>query len=187
MLSISDLKKVGTVIEIDGEPYEIIDTNHKVLGRGGAVLNTKLKNLINGNVIPKTFKGNEVAEEARLDSATAQYLYKEGEEFFFMNSENFDQFSLPAKQIGDLDKFLVENEEVEISLFKDKPIKINLPIKVTLTVKEAPPAIRGNTADGGTKEVTLVTGHKVNTPLFISEGDKVIVDTRDGTYVERAK
>ena len=187
MLSISELKKIGTLIEIDGEPYEIIEAKHKVLGRGGAVLNTKLKNLITGNVIPKTFKGNENANEAVLDKTTAQFLYRDGDDFFFMNSASYDQFSLQESRLGSKKDFLIENSEVEILFFKDKPIRVELPIKMTLEVKDAPPAVRGNTAEGGTKEVELETGLKVTTPLFITTGDKVVVDTRDNSYVERAK
>ncbi len=187
MLSISELKKIGTVIEIAGEPYEIIDSKHTVLGRGGAILNTKLKNLITGNVIPKTFKGSDNAKEAPLEKAKAQYLYREGDELYFMNSENYDQFSMPLKQLSDKINYLVENSEVDITLFQEKPIRLELPVKLVLTVKEAPPAVRGNTADAGTKEVICETGLAVNTPLFIAMGDKIIVDTRDGKYVERAK
>jgi elongation factor P len=179
--------KVGTMVEVDGDPYEVIYREHSKIGRGGAVLRTKIKNLKTGNVMSRTFQGSETLKEADLSRSKAQYLYRESDQYHFMDEKNYEQFSLSQEQLGDLAKFLKEGTSVSILLFKEKPVNVDLPIKLELKVIEAPPALRGNTADGGTKQVKLETGQTITVPLFIKEGDTVKVNTRDGKYVERAK
>ena len=179
--------KVGTMVEVDGDPYEVIYREHSKIGWGGAVLRTKIKNLKTGNVMSRTFQGSETLKEADLSRSKAQYLYRESDQYHFMDEKNYEQFSLSQEQLGDLAKFLKEGTSVSILLFKEKPVNVDLPIKLELKVIEAPPALRGNTADGGTKQVKLETGQTITVPLFIKEGDTVKVNTRDGKYVERAK
>lgn len=186
MLNLSDIK-TGKAITFNGEPYLVTFHQHSKTGRAGAVLRTKLRSLKNGVVLEKTFQGADKIEEADIAKTKAQYLYRDGSDFAFMDSTSFEQFSLSKSVIGDLAKYLVENTEVTVLNYNNQPINIELPVKMEFKVVEAPPAIRGNTADGGTKLVTLETGIKVNTPLFIKEGDILRINTETGEYVERAK
>jgi elongation factor P len=186
MLNLPEVK-VGTLVEVDGDPYEVVYREHSKIGRGGAVLRTKMKNLRNGSVVSRTFQGSETIQEADLSRSNAQYLYSEEGQYFFMDEKSYEQFSLSQEQLGDSAKFLKEGTSAKILLFKEKPINVDLPIKLDLKVIEAPPALRGNTADGGTKQVKLETGQMITVPLFIKENDIVKVNTRDGKYVERAK
>ncbi len=186
MLNLSDIK-TGKAITFNGEPYLVTFHQHSKTGRAGAVLRTKLRSLKNGAVLEKTFQGADKIEEADIAKTKAQYLYRDGSDFAFMDSASFEQFSLSKSVIGDLAKYLVENTEVTVLNYNNQPINIELPVKMEFKVVEAPPAIRGNTADGGTKLVTLETGIKVNTPLFIKEGDILRINTETGEYVERAK
>ena len=185
MLTLSDLK-VGTKIEYEKEPYVIIRATHSKMGRQGAVLRTKLKNLKTGGMKEITLRESDKFEEPDLRKDKAQYLYRENDAFQFMNTADYNQFSLDAKTIGELANFLLEGCEVEIIYYRDEPINIDLPIKLNFKVIEAPPAIRGNTADGGTKKVKIETGYELNVPLFIEEGDTIKINTTEGTYVERA-
>jgi elongation factor P len=184
MLSLTDVK-VSTKVEIDGDPYEIVWREHSKIGRGGAVLRTKMKNLRTGNVVSRTFQGNESLQEADLSRNYAQYLYNDDKIFFFMDTGSYEQFSLTQNQLGEAAQFLIEGTTVSVLVFNSQPINIDLPIKIDLKVIESPPALRGNTADGGSKQVKLETGHTLNVPLFIKEGDIIKVNTRDGKYVER--
>lgn len=185
MLSLSAVK-VGTKIEFEGEPYEVVYREHSKIGRGGAVLRTKMKNLKTGNVQSRTFQGSEALAEADLSLNKAQYLYSEGDSYNFMDEKTYEQFTLGKEQLGDSAKFLKEGTSVNILVFKGDPINVDLPIKMDFKVVEAPPALRGNTADGGSKQVVLETGQSINVPLFIKAGDIIKVNTRDGKYVERA-
>lgn len=185
MLGITDLK-VGAKIEYNGEPYQVIASRHVKMGRGGAIQQTKLKNLITGNVINQNFKGNDRFKEPDLVQTKAQFLYHDGEEYHFMDEGTYEQFSLDRKQLGVKVNYLKEGATVTIVLFNDQPITVEIPTKIVLAVKKAPPGIRGNTAQGGTKQVTLETGAQLAVPLFIKEGDKVRVNTESGEYVERA-
>ncbi|NQV13401.1 MAG: elongation factor P [Parcubacteria group bacterium] len=184
MLNITDLK-VGTKIEYRDEPYEVIKSQHSKIGRGGAVVRTKLKNILNGNALEENFKDGDKFGEPALDSKKCLYLYQEGEQYSFMDNETYDQFSLAKNVVGEKGKYLIEDTEVNILYYNEQPVNIELPIKIDLKVVKAPPSVKGNTADGGTKEVELETGLKVNTPLFVKEGDTIRVDTRDGKYAER--
>lgn len=186
MLNISEIK-TGKAISINNEPYLVVFHQHSKTGRAGAVLRTKLRNLKTGAMLEKTFQGADKIEAADIAKTKAQYLYLDGSEFAFMDSTTFEQFSLPKSVIGNLSKYLVENTDVTILNYNNQPINIELPVKMEFKVVEAPPAIRGNTADGGTKLVTLETGIKVSTPLFVKVGDILRINTETGEYVERAK
>jgi elongation factor P len=186
MFSLSDIR-TGKTIAINNEPYLVIFHQHSKMGRAGAVLRTKLRNLKTGAMMEKTFQGSDKIEEAEISKSKAQFLYREGENFFFMDNASYDQFSLSESVLGNLKNFLIDGTEVTILNYNNLPINIELPVKMEFKVVEAPPAIRGNTADGGTKQVTLETGIKVNTPLFIKQGDIVRINTETGEYAERAK
>jgi len=186
MLSITDLK-TGTKLTYEGDPYVVLSYYHSKMGRGGAVVKTKLKNLRSGATIDKTFQGADKLEEADLSKKTATFLYSDSDAAYFMDMETYDQFSLPLTKIGEMKQYLVENAPVDILYYGDEAINIELPIKMTFKVTSAPPAVKGNTASAVTKRVTLETGAIVDAPVFIKEGDRVIVDTRDGKYIERAQ
>lgn len=185
MLSLNEIK-IGALIKIADEPYAVIRADHHKMGRGGAVLKTKLKNLLNGNVVEKTFQGNDKAEEAETETNQANYLYKTEIEACFMNNESFEQFGLPLEQIGDKMKFLKESTDVDILYFQGKPVSLKLPVKISLKVISSPPGVKGNSAGNVTKMVELETGAQINAPMFINKGDTVIVNTDTGEYVSRA-
>lgn len=185
MLSLSEIKS-GKVIKIGEEPYLVIKTDHHKMGRGGAVLKTKLRNLITGNMLEKTFQGNDKAAEAEIETKKTNFMYKDGEQAYFMDNETYEQFSLPLEQIGEREKFLKEGTDVDTLYFVDKPVAIDLPIKINLKVVSAPPGVKGNSAGNVTKQVELETGAKINAPMFINEGDIIKVNTDTGEYVERA-
>lgn len=185
MLTISEIK-TGKNIIMNGEPYAVLYHEHSKTGRAGAVLRSRIKNLVTGSVLEKTFQGSDKLEEAEISKSKAQYLYPEGTNYYFMDNETFDQFFLSGKVLGDTIKYLIEGIEVTILSFNKNPINLELPIKMKLKVIEAPPGIKGDTSSGGDKVVTLETGLKVTTPLFVKEGDEVIVNTEKGEYVSRA-
>lgn len=185
MLGISDLK-TGKNIVFEGTPFMIIYHEHSKTGRAGSVLRTKLKNLISGAVLEKTFQGSDQLEEADITKGKAQFLYKEGEDYAFMDNESYEQFSLSAKSLGSATDYLIEGTEIMVLYFNNNPINIDLPIKMKLRVVEAPPGIKGNTVSTGGKVVTLETGLKVSAPLFVNEGDEIIINTEKGEYVSRA-
>jgi len=184
MLTINDLK-IGTKILFNGAPYVVTFSQHSKLGRGGGILRSKIKNLIDGSTIDHTFSGAEKIEPAELETKKAQFLYGDGENFNFMDSSSFEQFTLTKKQIGSLAQFLKENSDVDLLYFNDEPINIQLPIKMSFKVTYTEPGFKGNTASTVTKPATLETGAQVNVPLFIKENDNVVLDTRTGEYVER--
>jgi len=185
MLNISDLK-TGTKIVQDGVPFLIVYNEHSKMGRAGAVMRTKLKNLTNGTVMEKTFQGSDKVEEADMSKSKAQFLYKENDQFNFMDNETYDQFILSEEALGDAPLYLTEGLEVTMLNFNDNPINIELPVKVTLEVTEAPPGLKGDTQSGGDKLVTVETGAKITTPLFIETGDKIIINTERCEYASRA-
>mgnify|MGYP001259330924 CR=1 FL=1 len=185
MLTLTEIK-TGKRILFNGEPYLVMDYQHSKTGRAGAVLRTKLKNLLTGAIIDHTFQGADKVEETEVAKSHAQYLYHEGDEYQFMETENYDQFSLSKNVLGYVTDYLVEGTEVPVLNFDGRPINVEIPVKVMLTVTDAPPGIKGDTASGGDKVVTLETGLQVTTPLFVKTGDKIIVNTEKGTYVSRA-
>lgn len=186
MLNISDIK-TGKKIVLDGEPFAVIYNEHSKMGRAGAVMRTKLKNLTNSAVMEKTFQSSDKVEEADISKSKAQFLYIEGEQFNFMDSETYDQFSINKEALGDAPCYLTEGLEVTLLNFNGNPINIELPIKVTLEVTEAPPGLKGDTQSGGDKLVTVETGAKVTTPLFVETGDKIIINTERGDYVSKSQ
>ncbi len=185
MLNISDLQ-VGTFVVWQGEPAQVIWREHTKLGRGGAILRTKIKGLKSGIIFENTFKGNDSVPEADISRTKAQYLYSDEAKLYFMKQDDFDQFELGKSVVGKQADFLTEGTEVEVVLFDGNPINIQLPIKMDLKVTYAEPATKGNTAQGNVlKTVELETGSKVQVPLFIKNGDKVRINTQTGQYVER--
>lgn len=184
MLSLNEIK-LGKLLKIDGEPYVIIRADHHKMGRGGAVLKTKMKNLISGNVLEKTFQGNDKAEEAETEKKKANFMYKDENEAYFMDNENYDQFSLPVDQVGDSLKFLKDGIDVDVLYFDGKAVSVQLPIKLELQVVSAPPGVKGNSAGNVNKIVELETGASLSVPMFINEGDMIRVNTDTGEYVER--
>lgn len=184
MLSLSDIK-ASKIILIEDEPHKVMTNEHSKMGRMGAVMRTKLKNLITGAVFDKTFQGADKIKEASIETQKAQYLYREDNAFIFMDITSYEQFSLDADVIADAIKYLTEGLEVSIMTFDERPIDLRLPAKVTLTVTDAPPSIKGNTSSGGDKLVTVETGTKITTPLFVSVGDRIIVNTDKGVYVSK--
>ncbi len=184
MLSIKDIKS-GKKLIIEDQPYSVMHVQHSKMGRMGAVLRTKLKNLETGAILTKTFQGSDKVDEAEVETRKAQYLYKDDATFYFMDNESYEQFELNEKAIGDNSKYLKEGTDVSLLYFNEKPINIDLPIKMTFEVTEAPPSVKGNTADGGSKQVTIETGAKISTPLFIKTGDKIKINTTTGEYAER--
>lgn len=185
MLGITDLK-TGTTVVYRDEPYQVVSHEHSKMGRGGAVLRVRMRNLQTGAVIDETFKGNDTFAEANLEKRRTQFLYLEGEAGMFMDQESYDQFELPRNVLGDQLNYLAEGSEVDVLLFQGQPIGIHLPIKVTLTVKETPPGFKGDTAARSYKPATLVTGAVVQVPFHVKTGDQLVIDTRNGAYVERA-
>lgn len=185
MLNISDIK-AGKNIVLEGVPYIVIYHEQSKTGRAGSVLRTKLKNLITSAVLEKTFQGADQVEEADISKSKAQFLYKESANYAFMDNESYEQFSLSGSVLGTATNYLIEGTEISVLYFKSNPINIELPVKMKLKVVEAPPGIRGNTVSTGGKVVTLETGLKVSAPLFVNEGDEIIVNTEKGEYVSRA-
>lgn len=184
MLKITDLK-AGKIILLEGSIYEVLEYSHTKLGRGGAIVKVKIKDLKNGTIIEKTLKGQEKIEEANLEVVPCQFLYSSGNNFYFMNSKTFDQFSLPENKIGYKKNFLNEGANVEVLFLGGEPINIKLPIKMDFKVIEAEPGVKGDSASAVTKEVVIETGFKLQAPLFIKKGDIIKVDTRSGEYLER--
>ncbi len=185
MLGITDLK-TGTTIDMEGNPFVVVDYQHSKMGRGGAVLRTKLRNLKTGAVVDITFKSSDKFEEAVLQKRSCSFLYAEGDSYSFMDSESFDQFTLTKAEVGDKARFLKEGAEIQILFYEEKPVSIVLPIKMEFEITHTEPGVKGDTAQGGTKPATIETGATITVPLFVKIGDIVRVNTEEGTYVERA-
>ncbi len=185
MININDIKNGMTVI-IEGNIYLILEFLHVKPGKGPAFVRIKLKNLRTGSTIEKTFNTNIKLEKAIIEKMPMQYLYGSGDVYNFMNMETYEQIELSKKQIGDDAKFLKEGLEVDVTFYKGELLGITLPEKISYTVTAAEPAVKGNTATNATKEVELENELKVKVPLFISEGDTIVVSTKDGKYDSRA-
>jgi elongation factor P len=185
MLSINEIKP-GRVIKINSQPYVVTKTDHHKMGRGGAVLKTKLRNLIDGRVLDQTFQGVQQAEEAETETKKANYLYKDAEQAFFMDNESFEQFSLDLDVLDSQAKFLKDGIDVSVLYFEAKPVTIELPIKMDFKVVYAPPGVKGNSAGNVNKQVEIETGATISVPMFINEGDVIRINTETGDYVERA-
>jgi elongation factor P len=185
MLDINDIKKVGTILQMDDQPYIVVDAQHEQTGRRRANVKTKLKNLITGATINWTFNAGDKAKEANIDKAKATFLYADDQNVHFMNTDSYEQFSLSQDLLSDKQKYLKEGQEIVLLSFDQKPINIELPKKVDLRVTEAPPSIRGNSISNIMKQITLETGLKISAPIFIKEGDVLRINTDSGEYVER--
>jgi elongation factor P len=184
MYSTADFRK-GLRIEFQGEPYIIVDFQHVKPGKGGAFVRTRLKNLITGLVREETFRSGERLGIPDLQEREMQYLYKEGDQFCFMDTESYEQHFFTKGQVGDAHLFLKEEMLVKVQFFGGKPIGVELPNFVALEVVETDPGVKGDTASGGAKPARLNTGAVVQVPLFIREGDMINIDTRTGEYIER--
>jgi len=186
MYEAADLRR-GLKIEIDGEPHIIVDFDFVKPGKGQALYKCRLKNLITGSQFDRTYRSVDRFVPANLDEQQMEFLYKEGDHYCFMNTSTYDQIHMDEKQVGPAKNFLINNLVVSVLLFHDRPIDINLPIFVDLKVVRAEPGIRGDTASGASKPVTLETGYVIQVPLFIEEGETLRIDTRTGQYVSRVK
>ena len=186
MYSTAEFKK-GLKIEMDGTPYIIVDFQHVKPGKGGAFVRTKLKNLLNGRVVDQTFRSGEKVEKPDLMEREMQYLYREGDRYCMMDNETYEQIMLTEEQVGEARLYLIDNLNVEVLFFNQAPLAVELPNFVELEVAQTEPGVKGDTAAGGTKPATLESGATLQVPLFISEGDRVRVDTRTGNYIERVK
>lgn len=182
----TDLKK-GVVCQIDGQPYRVIEYGQKVMGRGGSIVNVKLKNLINGSVIPKTFKGQEKIEPAEVTNKTVQYLYNDGAVFYFMDPESFEQFEIAADIVDEASEYLKEGDTLTLQFFGEKVINVELPKNLFLEVTYTEDVVKGDTTSSVLKDATLETGKIVKVPAFIKVGDIISVDTATGEYRERKK
>jgi elongation factor P len=181
-----DELRVGAVVAINDAPYIVLKSDFMKTAQRRPVMRTKLRNLKDGSVLEKTFKQGDKVQAADLTRAQAQYLYRDESQFYFMDQKSYEQFSIPADVVGQASNYIQEGSNTTVMNFDGKPIAIELPNKVDFKVVEAPPGIKGDTATGGLKEVTLENGLKVNVPLFIKEGDVVRINTETGKYSERA-
>lgn len=185
-LSITDLKK-GVLIQLDGKPYRVVEYSQKVMGRGGSIVNVRLKSLLDGAVIPKTFKGSDRLDEAVVENRTVQYLYSDGTTYYFMDGVTFEQFELPATFVEDAASYLKEGNEVTLQFFDGKVINVELSNNLYLEVTYTEHVVKGDTTSSVLKDATLETGLVLKVPAFIKVGDIIKVDTRTGEYLERKK
>ncbi|MEK3766316.1 MULTISPECIES: elongation factor P [unclassified Solibacillus] len=185
MISVNDFR-TGLTIIVDGNLFRVLEFQHVKPGKGAAFVRSKLRNLRNGNVTEKTFRAGEKVEKAMIDNRKMQYLYAQGDEHVFMDLESYDQTTLSEAQIKDELFYLLENMELHIQSYQGELIGIELPNTVTLEVAETEPGIKGDTASGGTKPAKMETGLMVNVPFFVNQGDKLIINTTEGSYVSRA-
>lgn len=186
MYSINDLKK-DVLIQLEGVPYRVVDSQHVSMGRGGAVMRTKLKNLLTDGTLEKTFRAAEKVKPADVAKTNMQYLYADGDTMEFMNEANYEQIAVNRSTLGDAANYVAEGSTVILNLFNDKVIGIELPNSLWFKVIKSDPGARGDTANNALKPSTIETGLQVMVPLFINEGDTIKVDTRSGAYLERQK
>lgn len=185
-LGVTDLKK-GTIFQLDGQPFKVVEYAQKVMGRGGSIVNVKIKSLIDGKVLDKTFKGNESIEPADVSNQSLQYLYNNGGKFYFMDENTYEQFELSAEIIGELSGYMKEGDKVQAQFFDGHVISVELPKNVPLKVSYTENAVKGDTSSSITKDAEVETGIKVKVPAFIKTGDTISVDTTTGAYRERVK
>jgi elongation factor P len=185
MIDVNDLRK-GVTFELDNTLYKVLDYEHHKPGRGKATIRVKARNLRTGTILDKSFISGDRVQDVRLDYHNVQYLYNDGEFFYFMDLETYDQPAIPKEIIGDASSYLKEGLEVKLTFYKNEPLDIDLPVTVDLEVVNAETAVRGDTATGVTKKVVTETGLEAQVPNFVSVGDKIRVDTRTGSYVTRA-
>jgi elongation factor P len=180
----NDLKN-GLVLNLDGQLWTVVEFQHVKPGKGGAFVRTTLKNVLSGKVVDRTFNAGTKVETSTVDKRAMTYLYKEGTDFVFMDGETYDQVHVPSETVGDGANYLLDNAEVAIAVHDGTPLYIELPTSVELVISHTDPGLQGDRSTGGTKPATLETGAEIQVPLFVSTGEKVKVDTRDGRYLGR--
>jgi elongation factor P len=178
--------KTGMTLNLDGQLWNVVEFQHVKPGKGGAFVRTKLKNVLSGKVIDRTFNAGVRVEQANVDRREMQYLYREGDDFVFMDTETYDQPHIPAATVGDTASYLLEEQNAVVAFNEGTPLYVELPAAVELTVSQTDPGLQGDRSTGGTKPATLETGAQVQVPLFITTGEKIRVDTRTGQYLGRA-
>ncbi|MGW6913673.1 elongation factor P [Kitasatospora sp. NPDC054939] len=186
MASTNDLKN-GMVLNLDGKLWAVVEFQHVKPGKGPAFVRTKLKEVLTGKVVDKTFNAGVKVETANVDKRTMQFSYKDGENFVFMDMDTYDQFPIEPSVVGDAAKYLLEGFDALVAQHEGKPLYVELPAAVELTIAETEPGVQGDRSTGGTKPATLETGAEIQVPLFVTTGEKVKVDTRDGSYLGRVK
>jgi elongation factor P len=185
MISVTDLRN-GTKVEMDGVLWECLEYQHQKIGRGGAKVVAKFRNLDTGSIVERTFNSGEKLQDIFIDYRTMQFLYSDGETFTFMDTETYEQPTLTRKQIGEGARYLKENLEVTVDYYQERPLKVTLPNVVELAIIETDPGMKGDTVSGGSKPARLESGVTVQVPLFIDQGELIRVDTRTGEYLGRA-
>ncbi len=185
MATTNDLKN-GMTLSIDGQLWNVVDFQHVKPGKGGAFVRTKLKNVMSGKVVDRTFNAGVKVDVANVDKREMQYLYREGEDFVFMDTQDYDQPRIPEAVVGDAANYLLEEQTAVIAFNDGTPLYVELPAAVELTVSQTDPGLQGDRSTGGTKPATLETGAQIQVPLFITTGEKIRVDTRTGDYLGRA-
>lgn len=184
MINVGEIKK-GIMIELDGQLQQIIDFQHIKMGRGSAQIRLKMRNVRTGQITDRSFQATEKFQRVRLDHRTVQYLYNDGDQYHFMDTESFDQITLTRDVLDDAVNYLKENINLELLSYNEQPLGVELPITVDLKIEHTEPGFKGDTATGGTKPATVETGLVVQVPLFVNQGETIRVDTRTGTYLER--
>lgn len=184
MATSNDLKN-GVVLNIEGQLWTVIDFQHVKPGKGGAFVRSKLKNVLTGKVVDKTFNAGVKVETASVDRRDMQYLYRDGDSWVFMDNNSYEQFPVPDSIVGDSSKYLLENQTVQVAIHEGNPIIVDLPASVEIMLTYTEPGLQGDRSSGGTKPATLETGAEIQVPLFIESNTKVKVDTRDGSYLGR--
>ena len=185
MINVTDARR-GATVELDGELYQVMEFEHIKMGRGSAQVRLKLKDVRGGHTVDRTFQATAKLARVRVERQPCQYLYQDGELYYFMNTETYDQIPLNLNQVGDAINYLTENASCELLTYGDEPIGVELPAAVVLAVAESDPGVKGDTAQGATKPAKLESGLVVQVPLFINPGEKLKIDTRSGQYLERA-
>ena len=186
MYNASDLRK-GLKIEIDGEPYVVISFQFSKPGKGQALYRTKMRNMLNGNSFDRTYRSNDKFKKAPLEERSMQYLYSQGDEFHFMDNQNYEQLVVSKEQLAESTSFMADNMDVQVLMFNGRPIGVTLPNSVNLRVSRSEPWAKGDTSGSDTKPVTVETGYELQVPPFVEEGDLIQIDTRTGAYMTRVK
>jgi elongation factor P len=184
MATTNDLKN-GMVLNLDGQLWSVTEFQHVKPGKGGAFVRTTLKNVLSGKVVDRTFNAGTKVDTATVDKRGMTYLYKDGADFVFMDGDTYDQMNIPAETVGDAANYMLENTEAVVAVHEGVPLFIELPTSVELVIQHTDPGLQGDRSTGGTKPATLETGAEIQVPLFVTTGEKVKVDTRDGRYLGR--